>query len=169
MAPRKTIAATADLIAINDVRPSSDAAIKFISEFPEYHFMYRKHDDDGKPAFHTDQDGNNKLPTFETISFVKVYGTRDPKTGKVDPESARSFYIADPAVLGADFDRVLAKLQAFCKDGKYRMYTEDDHFKKRNPEAFRIAKEKVELTSTIDQLRARNEELEKRLGFVKKN
>jgi hypothetical protein len=164
---KRTIASSADMLTPADTR-AKVGCIKFISEFPEYHFQYRELDAAGKQVMHADANNNNQLPSFKQISFERVYGFRDPKTGKVDPDSARSFYICDPEKLGDDFGRVVEILEAKCPDPIHRMYTEDDHFKKRNPEAFRIAKEKEELTGTIEKQRAEIESLYQRLGLQKK-
>ena len=47
-------------------------AVKFISDFREQFFMLRVLDDNGKPAFNTDADGNKKTPAFKQYEFTNV-------------------------------------------------------------------------------------------------
>jgi hypothetical protein len=141
---------------------------KYVSKLQEFHFLFRRHEN-GKPASHDIPESSALLPTFDTYSFTKVLGTRDPKTNKVDPESHHCFFIVDPDKLGDDYQRMIDTLNKFCTQPEKRMYTEADFFKLRNPEAYAINQEKVALTSTIEQQKAKIEELEKRLGFAKKN
>jgi hypothetical protein len=167
MAKVKTIAANAEKLGANDQEAATDSAVKFISEFPEFRFALICKDEHGKTIYKTDANGNNKTPEIKEYSFVKVNGHKDPKTGKVDPNTAFSFFIVSKEDHGSDYDTILKRLRDLSKNPMYYLYTEDDYFAHRNPEAFRIAKEKVELETERDQWKAKAEELERKLGFRK--
>ena len=164
---KKSVAAEADLVGGNDRKVESDKAVKFVSNRQEFHFMLTEQDSDGKQVFHTDADGNNKIKSYKQYSFVKVAGHKDPKTGKVDPSTAFSFFIVDPTVHGREYNRILDHLNKMRSNPLYQMFNDDEHFNQRNPEAYRIAKEKVELQETVAAKDARIAELEKKLGFNK--
>jgi hypothetical protein len=140
--------------------------VKYISDFPEFYFMLRALDEKGEPIFHTDAEGNNKLPSYTQLSFVRVYAHKG-KDGKVDANTAFSFFVVDKAVQGNDVARIVESLEKLRANPMYRLYTEDDHFRKRNPEAYRIAKENAALVGERDAMAQRVEELEKKLGFKK--
>jgi hypothetical protein len=161
----KNIAANADKLAQNDKRPE-EGAIKFISKIPDFHFMMPVLDADGKQEYHTDAHGNQKLPTFKEYHFTKVYAQKGTD-GKPDPSTAYSFFIASQRVLGDNFQPIVDQLNKDLLNPRYQLYTEDGYFKNRNPEAFRIAKEKSKLEDDVAKKDARIEELEKKLGFKK--
>jgi hypothetical protein len=158
----KSIAANAE----NNVETKT-GCVKFISTFRQFHFDIKKLDEKGEQIFHVNPNSNHKLFEFKHFEFVPVSGHKG-KDGKIDPNTAFCFFIVDPEKHGKDFPAIISKLQEFCKNPMYRMFTEDDHFKHRNPEAFRIAKEKSELESTISDKDKRIAELEERLGFKKR-
>jgi hypothetical protein len=163
---KKAVAAMADLVGANDKR-SNEKTVKFISTFPAFHFMIDSIGPDGKRETHTDADGNNKLPSFRQYEFARVAGHRDSKTGKINPDTAFSFFIADPEKHGRDFQLIVDKLTELSKNALYKVYSEDDYFKLRNPEAYRIAVKNAEYETTIEDLKKKNEDLERRLGFKK--
>jgi hypothetical protein len=163
---KKSIAAHAEKQGENDQKPTTPEAIKFISDFPEFRFDLEVLDENGKKVFHTDANGNNKLPDVKKFAFIKVPPHKNAD-GKIDPRTAFCFFIADPAPEkhGPYFQRIVDKLTAYTKNPMYKMYTDEGHFHKRNPEAFRIAKEKVESEEKIDKLTQENAELKSRLGL----
>lgn len=163
---KKNIAANADKLALNDERPE-DGAVKFISKIPDFHFLLPVLGTDGKQEYHFDANGNSKLPTIKEYHFVKVYAQKG-HDGKPDPSTAYCFFIASQKDHGADFPRIVDLLNKYKSNPRYQLFTEDDYFKNRNPEAFRIAKEKSDLEDQVAQKNARIEELEKRLGFKQK-
>jgi hypothetical protein len=164
---KKSIAANADVLGKNDVAVSGDTAVKFITEFPEYSFCIIDKDENGKVIETTNAAGNNKVPVVKEFKFVKVNGHRDPKTGKIDPNTAFSFFIVSKEEHGRYYNEILKLLKSRAANPMYYMYTEDDYFAHRNPEAFRIAKEKVALENERDEWKLKAEELEKKLGFRK--
>jgi hypothetical protein len=163
---KKNIAANAEKQGAQDQKPSTPESIKFISDFPEFRFDLEVLDENGKKIFHTDANGNNKLPDVKKFSFIKVPPHKNAD-GKIDPRSAFCFFIADPEKHGAYFHRIVEKLTGYTKNPMYKMYTDEGHFQKRNPEAFRIAKEKVEREEVIDKQAQEISELKSRLGIKK--
>lgn len=164
---KKTIAASAEKLGVNDVA-ADDESVKFISDYPEKSFMMPVIGEDGKQTYHTDANGNGKLADWKEYKFTKISGHKN-KDGKVDPTTAFSFFIVSKKHHGADYERILAKLTKDAQNPANRIFTEDDHFKKRNPEAFRIASERQALESEIEAKNKRIVELESRLGFKKTN
>lgn len=164
---KKNISDNAEKLGSNDVEVKGDA-VKFISDFQEQLFMLPVLDENGKQAFNTDADGNKKVKAFKTYQFTKVSGHKN-KDGKIDPTTAFSFFVVDPEKHGTDYKRILEKLTALSKNPINKMYTADDHFKKRNPEAYRIAKDKQELEDKLSEKDRLIEELNKKLGFQKRN
>jgi hypothetical protein len=115
---------------------------------------------------HTDANGNNKLPTLRLFRFTKV-PPAPGKDGKYDLRDGFQFFIADPEKHGRYFDEIVKRLNGYVKQPMYKMFTEDGFFKDRNPEAYKIAKEKETLHGEIDRLKNENDELHKRLGLKK--
>ena len=172
----KSIAANAEN---NEVM--ANGRVKFISKCREFFFMLPVLDENGKPSFHQDPNSNRKFPDMKEYAFTKSPSMRSRDgsvvkgTMKVEPETYSCFFIVDPAVHGADFQRIVDLLSGYCKNPAFKMYTEDDYFKQRNPEAYRIAKEKVAMEAnlsdkdkTIAELKRHAAELEDRLGFKKR-
>jgi hypothetical protein len=164
---KKNLAQLADLNGMNDVRPASEKCVKFVSTRHEVHFNMRVIGEDGKPEFHTDANGNNKLPTFKTFSFTPVMPHKDPATGKINLDDSHCFFIADPDQHGKDFQPIIDRLNELRKNPINQMFTDEEYFKRRNPEAFRIAGEMSSKDSKIDEQQRRIQELENRLGFNK--
>jgi hypothetical protein len=163
---KKTISAMAEKLSDNDVRPS-ESATKYICEFQENHFMLPVLEDDGKTiAYHVDPNSNRKLADYKEFHFTKVIAKN--KEGKLDPTKYFCFFITSPEIHGKDFDRIKKLLDKKCENPMYRMYKEDDHFKKRNPEAYQIAKERLEIETENATLKNKVEELERRLGVQKR-
>jgi hypothetical protein len=162
---KKNIAANADTLAVNDLKPE-DGAIKFISKIPDFHFILPVLDDAGKQVIKYDANGGKPLPEIKEYHFTKVYAQKG-SDGKPDPSTAYCFFIASQSTHGKDFQRIVDNLNKHKTNPRFQLFTEDDYFANRNPEAFRIAKEKSELEDAIAQKNARIEELEKRLGFKK--
>lgn len=163
---KKSISANAEKIGANDRQPN-DRQIKYISDYAEYHFIIRALDESGNPVFHTDANGNGKLPTIKEFHFAPIRATKDHKSGKIDPNTAYSIFIADPDVHGADFKQIVEALEKLRANPMNKLYSADDHFKRRNAEAYKIAKEKTELEEKLSAKNARIEELEKKLGLRK--
>jgi hypothetical protein len=91
------------------------------------------------------------------------------RDSRADQNLAYSIFIVDPEKHGDILaSRLTQRLEELRTNPGNRLYTSEDHFAKRNPEAFRIAKEKSDLENTISSKDARIEELEKKLGFTKK-
>lgn len=150
MTKKKTISALNKVkLGVNDIE-SGESRVKYICEFAHHNFIMPVLDDKGNKIYHFDANGNNKTIDVISRSFTSVSGHKNAD-GKVDPNTAFCFFVASKEVLGNDFDRVVAKLDKDCLNPINKMYREDDHFKKRNPEAFRIASEKAELESTISE------------------
>ncbi len=164
---KKNLAAMAEKIGANDQVNTKETAVKFISDIPEYHFLIRAIDEKGELEFHTDANGNGKLPTYQEYHFTKIASQRDPKTGKFDPSTQKCFFIVDPEVHGRYFKPIVETLTRLKANPISRLYTEEEYFRKRNPEAYRIAKEKRDLEDEIAKRDSRIEELEKKLGFRK--
>jgi hypothetical protein len=160
---KKKISDNAEKLGANDVETTGEA-VKFISEFREQFFMMPVLDENGKQVLNTDAEGNKETKAFKRYDFVKVDGHKN-KDGKIDPTTAFSFFICDPEKQGADYKRFLDKLTALSKNPINKMYTADDHFKRRNPEAFRIAREKQDLEEKLSEKDRLIEELNKKLGF----
>jgi hypothetical protein len=165
---KKMVASQADLVSAGDKR-SAGETVKFVSTIPEFHFTLRALDSDGKPESHTDADGNNRLPSWKTYQFVRVFATKDVRTGKIDPDTAFSFFIADPKVHGADYQRIIDLLNKYRANPLYRIYNEDEYFKVRNPEAFRIASEKLDLENQLSEKDQKIKDLEAKLGLRNNN
>lgn len=169
---KKTLSAQNKItVGINDVE-SSEETIKFICEFKNgYVFVLPKHDINGEPVYKTDAKGNNKVPVTEEYRFTIVSGHKNAD-GKVDPTTAFSYFTVSKEEHGDNFDRIVAKLSMDCKNPRNKMYREDDHFKKRNPEAYRIAKDKADMEQKLvditNEKDARIAELEKQLFGKKK-
>jgi hypothetical protein len=163
---RKSIASNAAPMGANDIATPVDA-VKFISDYPEYHFLLPVYGDDGKQVSHTDSEGNGKLPTFKDYHFVKVL-VKDKVTGKTDPNGCYSFFIASKEHHGKEFDQIVKRLNELRKQPHARMYTEEEHFKRRNPEAFNIAKEKADLEGKLEASQEKIRVLEEKLGLQKR-
>jgi hypothetical protein len=161
---KKNIAANAEKQGPTDQKPTTAEAIKFISDFSEFRFDLEVLDENGKKVYHSDANGNNKVVDVKKFAFVKVPPHKNAD-GKIDPRSAFCFFIADPEKHGSFFQRIVEKLTAYTKNPIYKMYTDEGHFQKRNPEAFRIAKEKVEQESIIDSQAKEIADLKSRLGL----
>ncbi|MCW8966099.1 MAG: hypothetical protein OQK82_05375 [Candidatus Pacearchaeota archaeon] len=152
-------------LGLNDVE--SPDSIKYICEFKNgYMFVMPLLDNNGEVVYKTDAKGNNKVPETVEYKFTNVTGHKN-LDGKVDPNTAFSFFNVSKEVHGADYDRIVAKLDKECKNPRNKMFREDDHFKKRNPEAFKIAEEKAKMERMITQIKeekdAKIAELEKQL------
>lgn len=158
---------------------TSKGQVKFVSNFLEFYFMLPVLDADGKPAFVRHPNSNAKVYESVKYSFTKVPSqrardgaigrTKDGKPALVtQANTAYCYFIADPDVHGTDFDRIVKLLSDMCKNPKYKMFTEDDHFARRNPEAYRIAKEKVEVEAKLSAKDKEIDELKERLGFKKR-
>jgi hypothetical protein len=159
---KRSVAQNADKAGDNDVSVSSDKAVKFVSTRQEFFFSLKTLDENGNHIKTTNADGNNAVPQFTTYQFVKVAGHRDQRTGKIDPSTAFCFFIVDPETHGKDYSRILDELNRMRSNPIYQLYNDDEYFKQRNPEAYRIAKEKEEI---VDVWKLKVEELEKKLGF----
>lgn len=162
---KRTIAANAEKLGTNDVA-TPVGAIKYISDYKENHFMLPKVDAAGNKTYHTDANGNNKLPDYTEYHFTKISGHKN-KDGKIDPNTAFCYFIVDPAVHGSDFQRIVDMLEKNRLNPKNKIYTEDDYFRKRNPEASRIAMEKEEIMEKLSEKDKQIEELKAKLGFRK--
>jgi hypothetical protein len=140
--------------------------LKYISNFRNgHHFMIPVLDEKGQQAFKYNADGNAKVKDFKMFDFVNVAAHKNVTTGKIDVE-AFSFFVVDPEIHGDDYDAIKKELDRECSNpGKYKMFTEDAHFKKRNPEAYAIAKDKKALEDDRDSWKQRADELEKKLGL----
>jgi hypothetical protein len=160
---RKTLASNAAPIGVNDQSTPVDA-VKFICDYPEYHFLMKVMDDAGNQVTHTDADGNGKLPSYKDYHFTTVI-TKDKVTGKADPNGRYSFFIVSKAKHGKDFEPILKRLEELKKQPHAKLFTEDEHFKRRNPEAFNIAKTVSELESKIDERDAKIKALEEKLNY----
>jgi hypothetical protein len=163
---KKSIAANAEKQGPTDQKPATPEAIKFICDFSEFRFDLEVLDENGKKVYHSDANGNNKVVDVKKFAFVKVPPHKNTE-GKIDPRSAFCFFIADPEKHVGYFQRIVDKLTGYTKNPMYKMYTDEGHFQKRNPEAFRIAKEKVEREEIIDKQAAEIASLKERLGFKK--
>jgi hypothetical protein len=163
---KKSIAANAEKMAANDAKPTTEGAVKYVSGYPNFGFMVYVKDEKGEQVFHTDANGNARLPTTKEYHFARV-NVKDAKTGKFDQNLAYSIFIADPAVQKGDFDAIVKRLEELRKNPINKMHNDEDWFKQRNPEAFRIAKEKSEIEAVLSAKDARIEELERKLGFKK--
>lgn len=161
---KKTIAANAEKQSEMDRQPK-EGCVKFISKFKEFHFTMPVIGEDGKQETHSDADGNGKLKTWKQYDFIKVMAHKNPKTGKIDPDSAFCFFICDPEVHGTEFPRLVKMLDSMRLMPQYQLFNEDDYFKFRNPEAFKIAKELSEKDAVIDSQAQKIKELEQKLGF----
>jgi hypothetical protein len=160
---KKKISDNAEKLGANDVETTGDA-VKFISEFREQFFMMPVLDENGKQVVNTNAEGNKTTKAFKQYEFTKVSGHKN-KDGKIDPTTAFCFFIVEREKYGTDFQRIVDKLTALSKNPINKMYTADDHFKKRNPEAFRIAREKQDLEDKLSEKDRLIEELNKKLGF----
>lgn len=163
---KKTISASNKInIGTNDI-DSDDEKIKYICEFSNHHFVYFDLDENGKKKYHTDANGNNKLPDIIEDNFIPVSGHKNAD-GKVDPNTAFCFYVVDRKKHKEDFDSIVSTLDKKCANPIYKMYREDDHFKKRNPEAFRIASEKSEMEQKLADSAAALSEKDKEIEDLK--
>lgn len=166
---------SADAVLHGTEQAPQEGSIKYVSEFTNKTICLKKmvKDANGKrvPLYTIDGDGNKKHnPELVTYHFVPVFQGKDKRTGVRSLHTPKSFFIADPKNFEDqdDFKDVIAALEKMCKDPIERVYSEDDFFKLRNPEAFKIAKEKSDLEDEVERLKAQNEELNKRLGFNNK-
>jgi hypothetical protein len=164
---RKTAADSADKSFSTDKSVRAEGTIKYVSEIADFHFVVPVIGEDGKPEFHTDANGNNRVPTTKMYHFTVAH-VRDPVTGKLDHLKTYSFFVADPKVHGRQFDVIVKALNDMMKNpGMYKLRDDDGFFAHRNPEAYRIAKEKLAMEETISEKDRRIAELEQRLGFKK--
>ena len=164
---RKKTASMSDSIGSSDRTVSDEnVQVKFVCNYPEFGFSIEELDKDGNEVFHTDANGNKKLKNYKQYVFSKVT-VRDPKTGKVDTRGAYSIFIVEKSVHGKDFDRMVKHLNKLMANPRNKLYDEDSHFERRNPEAYRIAKKTMELESERDSLKNKVDELERKLGFKK--
>lgn len=159
----KSIAANAENFGPQDKAPG-EGAVKFISRFKEHTIVMLKKDAEGKTVFKTDANGNSKVAETVVYQFAKVPPHKNAE-GKIDPNTAFCYLIVDPKVHGEDFNRLLAECNTLLKNPVNKLYTEEGYFKSRNPEAFRIAKEKTELENQISDKDKQIEELKAKLGF----
>jgi hypothetical protein len=164
---KKNIAANAEKFGAVDASPKENA-VKFVTKFKEKSIVMFKLDANGKRVEKRDAHGNGM--TFEVVQyeFTKVPPHKNAE-GKIDPNTAFSFLIVDPDIHGSDFQRLLDKCKEECKNPAHKMFTEEEYFKQRNPEAFRIAKDKAALESLVEESNS-IEDLRKKLGLpVKAN
>jgi hypothetical protein len=164
---KRSISANAENIGNGD-KKASEGGVKYISDFSDYSFLMKAYDEDGKQTFHSDANGNGRLPDIKEYHFAPIRAVKNPATGQIDPNTAYSIFIVDPKVHGKDFDRIIDRLEALRKDPFQKLYTADDHFARRNREAFNIAKRSEELEEKLSEKDARIKELEAKLGFAKK-
>jgi hypothetical protein len=160
---RKSIAVNAEKQAANDAMPMNDQ-VKFVCKYPDYHFMMPVIGHDGKQERHTDANGNNSLPTYRDYHFARV-NPKDPMTGKTSVSECYSIFIVDREKHGAMFQPIVDYLTKLTKNSFYKVYTDDDWFRIRNPEAFRIAREKSEYEDKLTDAQRRIIELERKLGL----
>lgn len=140
--------------------------VKFISTFTDsFVFLMNEFDEAGNKLFHTDANGNSKVPNIKEFKFVKVPPHKD-KHGNWDKTTGFQFFIVDPAIYGdVEYDRILAYLNKLKEDKRYKLYTEDEYFQYRNPEAHRISQKLAEKDAVIADKDAKIKELESRLGL----
>jgi hypothetical protein len=161
----------------NTVNTEKKIQVKFISNNREFFFMLPVLDENGKIVNHRNPDSNRELPEYKQYDFVKspskrsrdgMITTKDGVAMKVEPETFSCYFVVDQEKHGTDFQRIVDLLTSYCTNPVYKMYTEDEYFKQRNPEAYQATKEKEEMKSKLDSKDARIAELEERLGFRKK-
>jgi hypothetical protein len=162
---KKSIAASAEKQGAGD-KETNTGCVKFISKFKEFHFTMPVLGADGKQETHTDADGNGKLKTWQQYDFTKVSAHKG-KNGKIDPDTAFSFFMCDPAIHGDMFQKLVDYLTILRSNPKNQIFSEDEYFQNRNPEAYKIAKELSDKDTLIDTQAQKIKELEQRLGFKK--
>ncbi len=150
-------------VLVND----RESQVKFISKNQEYGFIITQQDENGNDEYHTDAKGNKKLPTVKSYNFQRIV-VKDHETGKINTKKCHSFFIASKKEHGKDYERIVNRLNVLASNPRNKLYSEDDWFKERNPEAFRIAKERAVVEDERDSYKARVDELEKKLGISKK-
>jgi hypothetical protein len=162
---KKTLAAMAEKLGSGDKSVEKDGQVKFICEYPNgYHFMVPQFDENGKPLIELDAQGNKRPRTFKQYDFTVVHAKKDKATGIV-LSPAVTFFIADPELHGDDYKRIVEILTKTCKNPGNKMFLEEDHFKKRNFEAYNIAKKTSELEATIAEKDKEIAALQAKLGY----
>jgi hypothetical protein len=121
-------------------------------------------DKDGKQEYKTDAKGNNKLPVFKQVDFTYI-----PRSHHADGRNQQEswYLITSKEIHGDDYEWVAAELDRRCKNPSYCIATEEEFYKKSNPEAFKQKLEKEALKAELSEKDAKISELEKRLGFKK--
>lgn len=148
---------------INKTKAVTEAA--FVSLFPDYHFNIPILDEHGEKVYHSDANGNNKLPSFKEFTFKKV-PFRDKVTGKIDMKKTVSAFVTSVADHGKDFERILHRLNKLRQNPKNKLYTERQHFENTNPQAFSISEASAAKDLVIDAQAAKIKELEDKLGVT---
>jgi hypothetical protein len=173
----KSISASAEKLSDNDIKITATQAKsgvrKWISNFPEMNIYLKVLDQEtGKHQTHNTELNPRQVKEYKLVRFTKVSGRKN-KDGRIDPSTAFSFFIADPDKMGgtgpySDYTQMVKILDDMCKNPANRLFTEDDHFKWRNPEAYKVAKEKQSLEKKMSEKDERIAFLEEQLALKKK-
>lgn len=159
---KKSLASENKITLGAEDKESSEERIKFVCELQGHVFVLPVFDDKGKPVYKVDSQGNRTVQETKSYEFTMVSG-RDASTNKMDPKKTYCFFVVDPVKHGGDYGRILSYLINACKNPRNKMYREDDHWKKHNPEAFRIAEEKRAMSDEIEKKDALLSEQERKI------
>jgi hypothetical protein len=147
--------------------PDGAKSFQVISHFKDgFFFNTIEIDEEGNKVFATDANGNSKIQKYKMWQFSKVH-VKDPETGKVSSKLGYCTFVASEEHHGRYFPLIVKELNKLAKDVSNKLFSMDGHFEKRNPEAFRINEKLKVKDSEINELKTKNEELMKRLGFNK--
>jgi hypothetical protein len=141
-------------------------SVKYISEFGEYSVTLDKLDSNGEVMYKTDAKGNNQVKVPIEFQFTKIGYTKKPD-GTPDANSKKCFIIVSKEVHGVYYDKLIEVLEKDCGNAVNRLYREEDHFKKRNAEAYNLAVEKQEMADQISVQNALIAKYEEQLGLNK--
>jgi hypothetical protein len=135
---------TADLTG----KPEVVGVEKFYCYQKKYAFFIPKLDEEGNPVYTTDAYGNNKTPVSIRYEFkeVPVY---DELTKKVKPNDPLSVFVVEANE--PNRQRLIDKLNQDIQNKHTKVVSEDTYLRNKNPEAYRIAEVKAEVTSAYEE------------------
>jgi hypothetical protein len=154
---------------------------KFISKIPGKVTILKRFDKNGDPVTVTDATGNGKVQAIDEFHWHPVLGQMLPDGKTPDPEGAFSFIIVEKIPDNVDctdekrrisdnYERLIEKFEAECKNPINKVFTEDDYQKSRNIEAFNAKQQVKEFEDkladkdkALAESEAKIEELQKRL------
>lgn len=175
--PKKSLVSTNSILGGRNDVVANEGETKFICTLPKpFVFMLPAINERGEPIFKTDANGNNKVRRTDSFEFTAVVPIHSESKGKpsASQDDLFSFFIVSEEKLKQYYKPILEYLTKQAAQRGSRIFTDEQHWKNKNPVAFKVAQEKAELENTIaekdktiNDKDAKIAELEKRLGFNK--